>query len=234
MFRKHQILAGLLILALSLLTACSSTATKPAAAEIEAAKTVAESSQSSSASETAEPTPEQEPTPAPYVAENPDIRNINWGATMEQVIAAEGREPDEVEGKLFVFSDETAAGKPATLFYQFNDEGKCCSVSYILAATHSNDNDYISDYKSLKEKLTDKYGEPAEDREIWNQSLFKDDPERYGLAVACGHLRYLTMYNTDKATISLFMNGDNYQITTLLKYDSTEIEPESETDDNSI
>lgn len=225
---KRQLPASLLILALLVLTAC--TPILPTLAP----KVTPEGKSGATAGKTVESTPTEAPTPTPYVTEEPDIRNIKWGATKEQVIAAEGKQPDENVGTVLTFYDVTAGGYPANVFYQFNDEDECYSVSYLLTTTHTNDNDYIDDYQSLKRKMSEKYGDPTIDEETWSQSLFKDNPEYYGLAVASGHLSYLTMYNTDKMSVTMFLNGDNYQINTLLMYVAKGIEAGEPVKDNSI
>ncbi len=43
---------------------------------------------------------------------------------------------------------------------------------YYFTESHSNDNDYIYDYNSMKELLTKKYGEPTTDDDWWKDDLY--------------------------------------------------------------
>lgn len=62
--------------------------------------------------------------------------------------------------------------------------GKLVRTKYVIVEEHSNRNDYIRDYKSLKTQLSKKYGAPIEDETIWKNSLYKDDREEWGFAVS--------------------------------------------------
>ena len=89
---------------------------------------------------------------------------------------------------------------------------------------HSNKNRYIDDFYDLKALLIKKYGEPAFNIIHWDNDLYKDSEQDYGLAVAIGHLEYFTRWETDKTTIRLDLYGDNYDIYLSLDYTSKEYE----------
>jgi hypothetical protein len=84
----------------------------------------------------------------------------------------------------------------------------------------SSENDYISDFDSLKSALTIKYGEPTDDKTIWKNSLYRDDKEEWGLAISIGHLYYYTSWKTDTTEISLGLIGDNFEINFFIDYSS--------------
>jgi len=93
----------------------------------------------------------------------------------------------------------------------------------VFVGEHSNKNDYIRDYKNLKEILAKKYGKPWSDRTTWDNDLFKNDRSQWGLAVSIGHLSYGALWDTSKTYITLGLSGDNYEITLLAAYDSREL-----------
>ena len=55
---------------------------------------------------------------------------------------------------------------------------------------HSNIELYYSDYKDLIEKYTEKYGKPLYSSGEWiGDSVYKNKPEKYGMAVGLGELQ---------------------------------------------
>ena len=89
----------------------------------------------------------------------------------------------------------------------------------------SNKNDYIADYKNLKEILAEKYGSPLFDREVWKNELYRDDYQDWGLAISVGHLVYATQWETDKTYISILLQGDNFKINLGIYYESKQLKP---------
>ena len=150
-----------------------------------------------------------------------DFRKANWGMSRKEVKATEGKEPDsELDDSLVYYvkidGDDYLCG------YTFLED-KLYNTGYVFIGEHSNKNDYIRDYKNLKEILTKKYGKPWSDRTTWDNDLFKDDRSQWGLAVSIGHLSYGTLWDTPKTYITLGLSGDNYEISLLVAYDSIEL-----------
>jgi len=102
-------------------------------------------------------------------------------------------------------------------------KGKLVRAKYISTVTHSNPNDYIWDYKKWKEILTKKYGDPIEDREIWRNDLYKDDPQYWGLAISAGHLAYFATWETPATEITMLLHGENFEITLEIEYQSKQL-----------
>jgi len=93
---------------------------------------------------------------------------------------------------------------------------------YVITAQHSNQNDYLMNYATLKEMLAKKYGDPFEDRTLWLDDLYRQNPLDWGLAVSTGRLRLYCQWSTPKTNLILFLNGDNYQISLGIEYSSKE------------
>ena len=150
------------------------------------------------------------------------LRNVNWGMSIQEVVQSEEQEYDymsEDESSL-LYSDVTAGNvKFSYLKYSF-DNVALNQATYYADDTHSSDNLYVEDYKTLKDKLTSLYGTPNPDdvKEIWYDDLYKDDPNDYGKAVARGDLTMATRWTTDTSIITLFLSGDNYQCKLAIQY----------------
>jgi hypothetical protein len=162
------------------------------------------------------------PTEAPTV-----VRGVKWGMTAEEIIALEGREPDQRESEWIVFENVTAGGWPASVGYEFNEAGTCCTISYTFDDVDTKDyNVYIEDYSSLKKALITKYGEPVLDEEIWDESTYNENPAQYGIAVASGELTCQTEFETENTHITLLLWGyaageDSHYLYILLEYGET-------------
>ncbi len=152
-----------------------------------------------------------------------DFRNVNWGMSKEEVKSIETADEFlELEDGTYSYK-ATVASLDSYLFYEFV-ENKLASSGYMFLVEHSNKNRYIDDFHKLKTLLIKKYGEPAFNIIHWDNDLYKDSKQDYGLAVSIGHLEYLTRWETDKTTIRLDLYGDNYDIYLSLDYTSKEYE----------
>ena len=116
----------------------------------------------------------------------------------------------------------TLAGFEAYAIFIFAGD-KLTRGKYLVTETHSNKNDYISDYNSLNELLKKKYGEPFENEKYWKNDLYKDDFSDWGFAVSLGHLIYYSTYKTSNTDITIMLSGENYKIETVIEYTSTSL-----------
>ncbi len=150
-----------------------------------------------------------------------DFRKANWGMSKEEVKATEDKKPDSEFDNSLVYYVKIG-GDDYLCGYSFLQD-KLYNTGYVFVGEHSNKNDYIRDYKNLKEILAKKYGKPWSDRTTWDNDLFKNDRSQWGLAVSIGHLSYGALWDTSKTYITLGLSGDNYEITLLAAYDSREL-----------
>ncbi len=93
---------------------------------------------------------------------------------------------------------------------------------YLITEEHSNRNDYIQDFTSLKLLLIKKYGSPEEDRIYWKRDSYKDMPDHWGFAISTGDLLYYSVWQTEDTEISMTLDGDNYEIFLLIDYTGKE------------
>ena len=150
-----------------------------------------------------------------------DFRKTRWGMSRDEVKKREKSAPKaESEGEID-YSDRVA-GLNATVGYVFIDN-KLVSCGYLFDEPHSNKNQYISDYETLKNAFIKKYGQPADDQTIWKGDLYRDRPDDYGFAVSLGDLTYYATWETPKTEITLSLRGDNYKIYLMAYYQSKEL-----------
>ena len=144
-----------------------------------------------------------------------DFRNVNWGMSKEQVRKHESAEFIGDENKIMY--NTIVNGFDCYLFYYFLDDNKLNDASYVFKQKHTNNNDFIDDYKSLKSILSTKYGEGSEDID-WKNDLFKNNFEDYGTAISIGHLKYSSTWKNEKTIINLELSGENYKIALVVDY----------------
>jgi hypothetical protein len=140
-----------------------------------------------------------------------DLRSVQWGMTPESVKDAEfpTLPIDEREGSL-VFEDKIN-DLDTYLMYNFTENNELFRGGYIVTSRHSNPTLYVTDFKRLKDNLTEKYGSPKEENTIWLNDLYKDDPNNYGLAVVTGKVVFMAKWETETTNIALSLRGDNYE-----------------------
>lgn len=149
------------------------------------------------------------------------FRNASWRMSPDEVKKSENAEylfqKDNIlsyKGKLIDFN---------ALIVYFFAENQLVRARYVLEENHTNKNDYLEDYWSLKEKLKSKYGEPKTDKIEWKNDLYRSDQAQWGFAVSLGHLYYYAIWYADDTNIGLSIRGDNYEINTILEYESRQI-----------
>lgn len=177
------------------------------------------------------PTPQlyrQEAQATASMSQTTDFRNVRWGMTKSEVIAA------ETETKLTSSTSETdlligfvtVAGMDAVLYYEFGADGLLRQAVYSFRTEHTNDNLYIEDFNRLKGLLTSKYGAPAFDKPLWKNDFFKEHPDGWGLAVSRGDVTFGATWSTPTTEITLLLYGDNYKVSHNLYYVSSKAKPE--------
>jgi hypothetical protein len=153
--------------------------------------------------------------PGPNAAGN--FRGVAWGTSRKAVVSAVG-EPDLEQSGLLGYNTEVA-GFPAIAGFIFVSD-KLVRGKYVFTQPHSNKTDFLTDYGSLQEGLSSKYGKPDKDKTYWSNDLYQDDYSEWGMAVSVGHLSKFTTWQTATEDINLAITGDNYSITLSAEYAS--------------
>ncbi len=110
-----------------------------------------------------------------------DFRNTNWGMNKVEVKATEFNELIEDKDNMLIYADVIGGDMNVIVAYIFED-GKLVKGKYLFRST-DDENQYMQDYKRVKETLTLKYGSPKSDEEIWKDEAHKGEPKKWALAV---------------------------------------------------
>ena len=163
---------------------------------------------------------------AGLIKKGPDFRHSNWGDSRETVKKAEGQKALIDDDKIYAF-DGKIAGMDCLVGFIFTNN-KLTMAKYIFNEKHTNKNDYIQDYHDLVTLMTKKYGEPKWDEPEWKNSLYRKDRDDYGFAISLGHLTYSAAWENDETRITVYLYGENYEITLGVQYVSKRLENLSE------
>ena len=151
-----------------------------------------------------------------------DFRKAKWGMTKKQVKKKEKgtifKEWTEDGSDLLAYRDKLA-DLTCVIGYIFVDK-KLVRGKYMFTHEHINQNDYIADYKNLKEYMEKKYSVPKEDKIFWKDDLYKYDYQNWGMAISAGHLVYYSKWETSSTEITLILSGDNFKINLGIEYQS--------------
>ena len=153
------------------------------------------------------------------------FRKAKWGMTPDQVKKTESgvewQESKSDYGPILYFETEIALLEARALYYFVDNSFE--RGNYLITEKHTNDRQYLIDHNTLKEILTEKYGKPSEEKEIWLNDLYQDDRQNWGTAVSIGHVIFTTTWDEAIGTqgiIGLVLKGDNYIIDLNIRYES--------------
>lgn len=149
------------------------------------------------------------------------FRKTRWGMTTAEVIASEPLKIAKEDESLLGYKT-SVIGKDVFVVYFFIDN-QLTRARYVLAESHSNKNDFITDYEDFKKILIKKYGNPGQDESIWRNDLYKDNYSDWGTAISIGHLVYFATWKTSDSEISNLLTGENYDISCIVEYSSTNL-----------
>ncbi len=149
-----------------------------------------------------------------------DFRSTTWGMSKSRVKALEASQPFQEQDGLLVFTGSISSLQTYIGYVFINDI--LTRARYAISEKHLNDNDYITDFNTLKLLLTKKYGAPNQDDTLWKDDRFKDQSDQWGYAISRGYLSYYASWSTPRTLIVLALYAESYQIRLMLDYTSVD------------
>jgi len=149
-------------------------------------------------------------------AQDFDFRNVKWGASTAEIKAA------ETEGTFFkeepnaIVYEVQIVSLPAMAIY-ISIQNQLVVAQYHFIVNHSNANEYLTDYVNVQEALDQKYWQRVPEY-VWSNTLFQGDADRYGTAVAAGHLSLIATWELTRTTITHMIRGDNFVVKHTISY----------------
>lgn len=144
-----------------------------------------------------------------------------WGTSLSEVKTAVGGKQETMPEGFGV--EVTVAGRSAVVAYVFTQD-KLTMVLVIFTDEHIDNSRFVIDYQEVSSLLEQRYGAPNEQRWVWLNDLFKDDPQQYGTAVAAEQLLVYENWKTSGTDIEHSLSGKNFKILHKIRYASLEFE----------
>ncbi|NVO12271.1 MAG: hypothetical protein HXX16_20100 [Bacteroidales bacterium] len=135
-----------------------------------------------------------------YSQEQFDFRKTSWGMSKELVKKSETSKYLNGDESILVY-ESAITGYECLIAYIFTNN-ILVRTKYIIKESYSNQKNYDSDYNKFKKFLTEKYGQPTSDEEDWKDDTFKNEYSYWGYAISQGHVKYLTMWETNTTDIT--------------------------------
>lgn len=92
--------------------------------------------------------------------------------------------------------------------YEFRHESLVRGQYILLQRPINGLNEFVEYYRTLKELLTARYGDPTSDQTVWDNDLYQPIPDYWGVAVLIGHLHYHAAWETPEGAITLELTGN--------------------------
>jgi len=147
------------------------------------------------------------------------FRQAFWGVNKEHVLKLEGKPSSQefMDGLEIVGYQQKVAGMKCKIEYIFKED-KLIRAKYVFLEQRKYDNQYIADYKIVKDFITKNSELPSVDNINWLNSLYKEDYSKWGLAISLGHLEYVSLWSTPETDIMLKLYGENNKILIEVEY----------------
>jgi len=147
------------------------------------------------------------------------FRQAFWGVDKEYVLKLEGKPSSQefMDGLEIVGYQQKVAGMKCKIEYIFKED-KLIRAKYVFLEQRKYQNQYIADYKKVKDFITKNSELSSVDNINWLNSLYKEDYSKWGLAISLGHLEYVSLWSTPETDIMLKLYGENNKILIEVEY----------------
>ncbi len=160
--------------------------------------------------------------------EDPEVlkthfRNTRWGMSKEQVLRIEGRSDHlENSGGLDIINyPQKILDMDCMVGYVFA-ENILAKAKYSFLGKQEEKNQYLLEYKTIKDILIRKYGMPLSEKALWSNPMYENDDSNWGLAVSLGHLEFNAKWRDSETEILLRLSGGNNRLSLVVEYSGLE------------
>lgn len=151
-----------------------------------------------------------------------DFRHTHWGESKENVKKSEEGNKVVYDGDNIFVTKDTIDGLDCEVVYLFIDD-KLVRTKYMIKEKYSNKNMYIAKYDDLVSLLSKKYGKGKKTSIISDQ--YKRKGADLGVGIGVGKVHFATEWKNKKSEIDVVLTGNNFDITLVIEYESTEFAP---------
>ncbi len=146
-----------------------------------------------------------------------NYRDSKWFDNKETVKKSQSTEPSVDREDALAYQVKLNNDNFLALYY-FNQDRLYQGV-YVLEEDYVNENNFYTKYKEIQKILTSKYGEPKKVTKHRSKDLF-DGANEIGMAIQTGEYSEYTLWETKKSTITLIIEGENFDSKLTIRYNT--------------
>jgi hypothetical protein len=154
-------------------------------------------------------------------------RSTDWGMSVQEVKENEPVQFSwELQSPVLSDNEQRVAyhtqieGVEAALTYTFY-ENHLGQAKYVFEPQHDDAVEYVQDFHTLKNWISQSYGSPTSVQEIWLENLYQYDKNLWGQAVMRGHLVMVAEWKNPGTDIVLMLNGGDDEVGLVADFAST-------------
>ena len=110
----------------------------------------------------------------------------------------------------------------AVIAYKFADN-QLTNTKYVFESKHEDEIRYLEDYEKVKNWISQTYGQPKSEEQIWLDDLYNYAEELWGKAVVRGHLTMVAEWEVEETSIVLILNGGDENVGLIADFSSKEL-----------
>lgn len=156
-------------------------------------------------------------------------RSTEWGMNAQEVKLNEPVQPVwELQSPILEPYEQRVGYRrqieeiDASLTYTFYED-QLAQANYLFEPKHDDAVDYVKDFHTLQNWITQSYGMPTSVQEIWLDSLYQYDQSLWGQALLRGHLKMVAEWRNDTTNITLLLDGGEDTIGLMADFDSVAV-----------
>jgi hypothetical protein len=154
-------------------------------------------------------------------------RSTDWGMSVQDVKENEPvqsswdlRSPVLSNYEQRVAYHTQIEGIEAALTYTFYED-HLGQAKYVFESQHEDAVEYVQDFHTLKDWISQSYGLPTSVQEIWLEKLYQYDESLWGQAIMRGHLVMVAEWKNPGTDIVLVLNGGDDSVGLVADFAST-------------
>ena len=154
-------------------------------------------------------------------------RSTDWGMSVQEVKEIEPiqsswdlQTPVLGEYETRIAYKTQIEGIPAALTYSFYQD-HLGQAKYVFEPQHEDEAQFVNDFYSVEDWISQSYGAPISVQEIWLNDLYQYDKSLWGLAVKRGQLVMVAEWNNPGTDIVLVLDGGNDEVGLVADFAST-------------
>lgn len=156
-------------------------------------------------------------------------RSTEWGMNAQEVKLNEPVQPVwELQAPVLEPYEQRVGyrrqieGIDALLTYTFYED-HLAQANYLFEPKHDDAVNYVQDFHTVENWITQSYGMPTSVQEIWLDSLYQYDQSLWGRALLRGHLKMVAEWRNETTNITLLLDGGEDTIGLMADFDSVAI-----------